>query len=251
MFFAAPGEYEAGGLFTVSHLALTLLTVIGIILALKFTKNRSNVQNIIRNCTIFVWIYEVVIIAFKITTGGIENVNNYVPLYYCSLLLYAGLLSSFAKGRLKRMGDVFLATGGIVGGALYLIYPLTSIATYPAFHVVSTHSFIFHGIMVYLGILINITRYIEINHKDIIYYFWLVVFASALASIVNRIFDSNLMFISKNFPGNIVIEPLYNLSGKFFPLVMTFGQAILPFYFVYGILKGIRRKKVQTEKNWV
>ena len=62
------------------------------------------------------WIFEVIIVLFKVITGGIKNINNYVPLYYCSLLLYAGLLSSFAKNELKRMGDVFLATGGIIGG---------------------------------------------------------------------------------------------------------------------------------------
>lgn len=241
MFFAAPGIYKACGLFTQGHLILALTTVLGIIVALKYTK-KSNVKNIIRNCTIFLWIYEIVIIIFKISTGGIQNVNNYVPLYYCSLLLYAGLLSSFAKGRFKRIGDVFLATGGIVGGMLYLIYPVTSIATYPMFHLVSVHSFIFHGIMVYLGLLINITNYVEINSKDMIYYFYLVLFASFLASIVNRIFDSNLMFISKNFPGNIVIEPLYKYTGKFFTLIMTFGQATLPFYLVYGILR-IKNKK--------
>lgn len=240
MFFAAPGIYKACGLFTLGHLILALLTVCGIVLALKYTK-KNNVKNIIRSCTIFVWVCEIVIIIFKISTGGIENVNNYVPLYFCSLLLYAGLLSSFAKGKVKRIGDVFLATGGIVGGMFYLIYPVTSIAIYPMFHLVSIHSFIFHGTMVYLGILINITNYVQINSKDIVYYFWLVLFVSFLASIVNRIFGSNLMFISQNFPGNIIIEPLYNYTGKFFTLIMTFGQATLPFYFIYGITKILKK----------
>lgn len=245
MFFSEPGKYEACNLFTIGHFILFLLTIVGIIVALKCTKSIKNTKKIIKNCTIFIWIFEIVIIIFKISTGGIAHVNNYVPLYYCSILLYAGLLSSFAKGKLKRIGDVFLATGGIIGGALFLIYPITSLATYPMFHLVSVHSFIFHGMMVYLGLLINLTQYIELKNKDIIYYFSIVCLVAFVAYIVNQIFDSNLMFISKNFPGNVVIEFLYNTTGKYFSLVMTLGQATLPFYLIYAL----KRKRKSNEKE--
>ena len=237
MFFASPGTYKACGLFTSGHLFLTLITISSIIILLKFTNEKQNIKRIIKACTIFLWIFEFIIIGFKIFTGGLENINNYVPLYYCSILLYAGLLSSFAGGKLKRIGDVFLATGGIVGGVLYLIYPITSIATYPIFHLVSVHSFIFHGIMIYLGMLINLTNYIKLERKDIKYYFFIISVVAFVSYIVNQIFDSNLMFISKNFPGNIVINTLYNASGKYFPLIMVLGQATLPFYIVYGFRK--------------
>lgn len=248
MFFSGPGKYEACGLYTIGHLILGLITVIAIILALKYTK-KENVKKIIRNCTIFVWLYEIVIIVFKVSTGGVENVNNYLPLYYCSMLLYAGLLSSFGKGKLKRMGDVFLATGGIIGGALYLIYPITSIATYPAFHLVSTHSFIFHGIMLYIGILMHLTSYIELEKKDIKYYFFIICIISIVSYIINQIFDSNLMFISKNFPGNVIINTLYKTTGKFFPLIMIIGQATLPFYLVYGFKKEKKQEIINDEEK--
>lgn len=245
MFWAKAGEYEACNLFTLGHFSLVILTILGIIVALKITKNKKNIQKIIRNCTIFIWIFEVIIIFFKISTGGWLNVNNYVPLYYCSILLYAGALSSFSKGKLKRMGDVFLATGGIVGGAFFMLYPITSLATYPVFHLVSLHSFIFHGIMIYIGLLINFTHYVELNKKDIVYYFSIVAIVATIAYVVNQIFDSNLMFISKNFPGNIVINFLYNATGKYFALIMVLGQATLPFYIIYGLTK----KQDEKESN--
>lgn len=241
--FAKQGEYEPCGIFTKEHFLLIVLTIIGIKISLKKTINKTHkeVRQIIKKCTIAMWIFEVIIILFKIITGGIRNLNNYVPLYYCSLLLYAGLLSSFAKNELKRMGDVFLATGGIIGGIVFILYPSTSLPTYPAIHIVSLHSFIFHGIMIYLGLLINKTKYIEIQLSDIKYYFILVGCICVLAYIVNSIFGSNLMFISNNFPGT-PIEIIYNITGKYFTLLMSLGQMILPFYIVYGIVK-------QTEKN--
>ena len=48
------------------------------------------------------------------------------------------------------------------------------------------------------------------------------------------IFDSNLMFISKDFPGT-AISFVYNLTGNFFTLTMIVIQATIPFYMVYLI----------------
>ena len=226
-------KYEPCGIFTLGHLILVIVTILGIIISLKKTASSSkeDVKKIIKTLTIILWIFEIIVISFKIKTGGIRYIENYVPLYYCSILLYAGLLSSFGKNKLKRMGDVFLATGGIIGGIIFIIFPTTSLPTYPMLHFVSLHSFLFHGIMVYLGILLNVTNYIELKSSDIKYYATLVGFVCILAYIINQIFDSNLMFISKNFPGTLV-ELLYNLTGPFFTIVACIGQMTLPFYIV-------------------
>lgn len=247
MFFSKPGEYEPCGIFTLGHLKLIILTAICITMALKntVTKSKNEIKNIIKKCTITMWIFEAIIIAFKLCTGDIRNVNNYIPLYYCSLLLYAGLLSSFGKNKLERMGNVFLATGGIVGGVVFMILPTTSLPSYPMFHLVSIHSYIFHGVMVYLGLLINLTHYIEIEKNDIKYYASLVGCVCILAFIVNNIFDSNLMFISKNFLGT-PIEIIYKYTGRLFTLVMSVGQMTLPFYCVYEVIK-IRKEAKRKE----
>ena len=241
MLFARPGEYEPCGMFTSGHFELISVTIVGIFITLKNTMNKTKeeVGQIIKRCTIAMWILEVIKIIFKLCTEDIRNLNNYVPLYYCSLLLYAGLLSSFAKDKLKRMGDVFLATGGIIGGIAFMIFPTTSLPAYPMLHILSLHSFWYHGTMVYLGVLINITHYIELEKSDIKYYASLVGTVCILAYIMNRIFDSNLMFISKNFPGTPV-EILYNITGSFFTIVMSVAQMTLPFYVVYEIKRAKR-----------
>ena len=242
MLFAESGKYEPCGLFTPGHIILLIITIIGIIIALKktVTKSKKEIKQIIKRCTILVWILEAIIVSFKLATGDIRNINNYVPLYYCSLLLYAGALSSFTKGTLKRVGDVFLATGGIAGGLIFMIFPTTSLPIYPMMHIVSLLSFLFHGIMLYLGILINITNYITLQLKDIKYYASLVGIICLLAFILNKKFDSNLMFISKNFPGT-PIEYIYKFTGPFFTPVVSICQMTLPFLTIYGM------KNVKTD----
>lgn len=245
MFFAKPGKYEACGIFSKGHMVLFTFMIIGILIALYYTnkKSKDEVQQIIKNCTIFLWILEIIKILFNLLNGNINNPNSYIPLYYCSLILYAGLFSSFSKGILKRVGDVFLATGGIVAGVWFTIVPLTSLTVYPIFHYISIQSFILHGTMIYLGLLINITHYIEYSKKDFKYYFWLIIVIGILAYVVNLILDTNLMFVSKNYPGT-PIEILYNLFGKLYPVIAILGQAIIPFFVILWLKENTNLGKV-------
>ena len=245
MFFAKPNEYPPCGMFTTQHFILIILTVTAIFIALKKTvhKNKDEIKKIIKHLTTIIWILEFVKISFNLFIEKTTNVNDFLPLYYCSLLLYAGFLSSFTKGPFKHAGDVFLATGSIVGGVVFILFPTTSLPTFPAFHFISIHSFFYHGTMVYLTLLVNKTHYVEINKEDIIYFASLVGVVCILALMVNMEFHSNLMFISENFP-NTPIELFYNLTGRWFTPLMILIQMFIPFYFVYGIIKRKEKKEV-------
>lgn len=229
------------------HLVLFLATILLVFLAVKYTKikEKSNVKKIIKFLTIIVWILEVLKIIYTFKSGNGCNLNKFIPLYYCSLLLYSGILSSFGKGKIQRIGDVFLATGGIVAGIIFLIFPTTSLPEYPVFHFISLHSYFFHGTMIYIGLIIHKFEYIELNKKDIAYYAGLISVICILAYIINTKYGSNLMFISQNFPGT-PIEYAYKLTGRFFTLFMSIAQITIPFYIAYGV--NLIVKKVRVNK---
>lgn len=248
--FSKIGKYEPCGIFTKGHFILIAITILGIYISLKKTcnKNKEEIKNIIKKTTIIMLILETIKIIFSIKQNTLKAVNTYVPLYYCSILLYAGIFSSFGKGILKKVGDVSLATGAIVGGIVFIIYPSTSLPTYPAFHFLSIHSFIYHGAMIYLGILINKTKYIELKKEDAKYFASLIGIMCVIATIINNRFDGNLMFISKNFPGT-PLEILYKLTngGFLYTLVMILSQMTLPFYVPYYYIK--KKEEMQKEEN--
>lgn len=248
--FSKSETYPSCGMFTKGHFILIAITVVAIIIALKFTmkKNKEQVHKIIRGLTIPICILEIIKIVFNISIVSIKNVNGYLPFYYCSMLIYAGLISSFGKGKIKRIGDVFLATGSIVGGIVFILFPTTSLPSYPIFHFISLYSFFFHGTMVYLGILVNVTDYIKLEKEDIKYFVSLVGTICVIALIINNIFDSNLMFVSKNFP-NSPLEIIYNLTNGsiLYNLIMIGVQLTLPFYVPYYIIKKIKR--TQSKEN--
>lgn len=60
MFLAKPGEYEPCGILTTGHLVLGITTIVAVLIALKHTINKKKIKQIIKKCTIFVWICEVI-----------------------------------------------------------------------------------------------------------------------------------------------------------------------------------------------
>ena len=238
MFLSKPGEYEPCDMFTVKHLILFIATCLVVLVAVNNTKvmQKEDIRKIIRKFTLVIWILEILKTVYNIAIGKGSEINKMVPLYYCSLFLYSGLLSSYGKGILKRIGDVFLATGGIVGGLIFLMLPTTSLPEYPLFHFISMHSFFYHGAMVYLGIIINKFKYIDLKLSDLKYYALLIAAVCLGAYFLNEKYGSNLMFISRDFPGTI-LSTLYNNTGKLYTPLSCLVQMTLPFLLVFSIVK--------------
>ena len=240
MFFSKIGEYKACGLFGFGHFSFVFVTALAIAVSLFFTKNKSRAQieKSIKIIVITTWLFELFRIGYKLSCGDYMFLESYVPLFYCSIFLYAGLLSAFGKGKIKRAGDVTLMTGSLVGGIVFLIFPTTSLLDYPAFHFVSVHSFLYHGAMVYVGLLLLTNKYIELKKSDILLYAMLTAALCLTALIVNSIFDCNLMFISKGFPGSFG-DALYLSTQKLYTPLAILVHLLLPYYVVYGINKKI------------
>lgn len=256
MFFSLPYEYTPCGLFGLGHALLfcmTALLIAGGLYAARGWDARA-VRRMVRVVTALLWVLEIGKILFVLFKTGSRNPNDFIPLYYCSLVLYEGLFSSVGKGHLRRLGDVFLATGGLIGGACFLICPDTSLPRYPVFHFISFHSFLLHGLMVFLGLLLLLRGVVRLRPADVGYCAGLVSAMCAAALAYNNIYSAvtgtdtaNLMFMSRDFPGTPV-HLLYALTGRAFPVAMWLLQAFVPYYAVFGAVTFLSKKKKNCEK---
>ena len=106
MLFKNANQVTPCGLFSIGHLLLFTITMISIVIALKLTKNikQEKVKEIIRKSTIILWILEIIKIIFNIKNYGVREVNKYVPLYFCSLILYAGIFTWVLQRNFKKSG---------------------------------------------------------------------------------------------------------------------------------------------------
>ena len=257
MFFCAPNAYPPAGLFSIGHLILFLLAAAGVAVALFFSRRMDEpaIRRTVRVLTAVLWAMEAGKILFVLLVAGSRNPNDFVPLYYCSIVLYAGVLSSLPEGRLRCAGDCFLATAGLVGGLAYLISPTSTLLQYPAFHVLSLHSFFLHGAMVYLGLLLLIRGVYRPVFRDILYPATIISVVCALALLFNLVYDrangvaiANLMFLSQNTPGT-PLAWIWRLTGRFYTPFMWLVQAYGPFLLAFWateLFRKIKQRKIQA-----
>lgn len=230
MFFSRMGEYDAGGLFSVGHFVLLFLTLVSIFLALNKTLQYSydKIRALIRRLIVFLSALEVLKIYFNFKIGNGGQLMSWVPLYFCTICIYAGLLSCFASGPLQHIGDVFLATGSLIGGICFLLYPSSSIMLYPTFHFLTVHSFLYHGTMVYIGILMNRSGLVKLQSSDLKHYALYVTAFCLLCWALNVKLHTNFMFISDTFSGTLLDIP-YRILGPLYTPAAIAVQAIVPF----------------------
>lgn len=230
VFFCKEGQFAAGGLFSAGHFILLATTIFFIYKALNKTLQYSfqKIRGIIKKLVITMTIFELAKIAFHFIQGDMNELKDWVPLYFCSIFLYAGWLSVFAKGFLRHAGDVFLASGSLIGGICFLLYPSSSLLLYPSFHFLCFHSFLYHGVMVYIGVLMNRSGLVNLKKEDMHLYFWFTSLICILAWIINLRYGTNFMFISDTFHGTLLDIP-YRVLGPFYTPVLILVQAIVPF----------------------
>lgn len=236
--FAKRGMFEAYKMFSAGHLYLIIVSVcfIGFAVYKSIDMDRERVLKTVRRCSKILWVLEITKIIFNLCIGNAADFNSYLPLYFCSIPLYCTVLSGYSKGVLKRISDVFLVVGGIVGGVAYILSPNTTAGTYPVFHFITIQSYILHSIMIYIGILFVATGYVELKMRDMIGYSMMVVAFSVTAYTVNHFLGTNLMFVSKTFP-NTAIDIVYRFNPRMYPVSITFLQAVPPFFVVFFLSK--------------
>ncbi|MCR5332646.1 MAG: YwaF family protein [Bacilli bacterium] len=93
-----------------------------------------------------------------------------LPFDTCSIIMWAGLAAGFGKGRLKTLGECWLISGGIVGGFSAMLF-LSALKYYPFFTFGAFYSMIWHIVMVFTGLWLVVTVYVEPNFKSLMYGF--------------------------------------------------------------------------------
>ena len=240
-------EYGYGpirGMFSIDHLLFTVLGLVAIIALLVLTKNKTKEQidKYIKIIFIVVAILEVLKIIWNFCVRTNLELINWVPLYFCSIFIYASGMYSYGKGLIRKIGLYLIVYGQIIGGIVFLLYPASSVGIQPLVHILTMHSWVYHVLTGYVGIVLIIHYFNEYKFSDIKIYGITILGIELFVYLFNIVFDTNLMFI--NEPG--VIEPLnyvLDIFGVFYPLVIGLFQGIGTFILSYGIIKIVRKIK--------
>ena len=273
-FFCKENEYEPVGMFSLGHIVtLIIFLLIVAFCAYKCRKiGKDKAIFLTKIIAIVVTVLEIIKITIAFINGEGDKLDHWVPLYFCSMFIYAAWLAGYAKGKIADLGRAFVGTGGIIAGLSFLIFPTTSFTMYPLFHYFCMYSMVYHSLMVFLGITYLLNGVVKIDKKSFIDY---VIFCSVLnilAIIVNSLpiyihvdnvptsgynypypYYTNFMFLKR--AGNIPVKILCDISDKV-PVIFTilmfiiciFGTYFL-IWLVVTIIEKIRGKKAYGENN--
>lgn len=232
--FKEAGVNPPAGMFSWGH--LILLTFFGV-LAMGFyhfsrSWTRKKTVHFFKIFSLVLFALEIFKIVWNVSTYGINIIalNRFIPLYYCSIFLYAFILLSWGRGKIAHASLVWMTYGGLIAGVAFLLYPSSSLLEYPFFHFLSIHSIFFHMSLVLISLMILRGNFYEPNKKDFMPFVYFSLLFMGLAFIINKLVGTNLMFLGTP----IAIAPfiwLNNQSPVLFEFVMFYAQLFLPFLF--------------------
>ncbi len=208
--YLAPANEIPGTMFTPLHFIFASVLLSLVILAcVYFTKRK----HLLKKTYIILWatmsIVEVIKITYESTTGKTLGVDLQwiLPLYPCSLYMYAMPFAIWGKGNVKYSACGFVCTVALMGGAINFVYPMTVLPYYSCISFIGMHTFIYHGILFFTAVTMLSTGYHSFKGVT---KWWQPVLASipALilsipANIVNYTVDADYMF----FRGNSAFLP--------------------------------------------
>ena len=238
---------DYGGLAQYIYL---IIAIIGLILFLWTLKKSSHdkVHKIIQGLTIFLIAFYII----KTTWESIYDIKLFgsfntglLPFDSCSLIMIAGLISSFCKGKVKDYSNAWIATGSIVGGIATMVR-LNAFKFYPFLSFGASYSMIWHFLMVFIGLLLIVTNYVDINYKTLIKGFIFHLCFSLIVIPIDFIFDFDFMMY-KYLGGIPFFESIGTkliANGYIFlnPIIMLILYFIA-FHIIYLIIVLIQKTK--------
>lgn len=239
-FFCKEYEYPPVGMFTLGHILILIAFIILIGIAVYCCRNigKEKAIKLTKIIAIVVAILETIKITIALINGEGDKLDHWIPLYFCSMFIYAAFLAGFNKGKIGDLGRSFVGTGGIIAGAAFLVFPTTSFNMYPLFHYFCLYSMVYHSFMVFLGITYLLNGVVKINKESFINYIVFCSVLNVLAIIINSIpiyiyvpndttgiytypYYTNFMFLKRadNIPIQLV-QKLSDFSGLLYTIIM-------------------------------
>lgn len=225
------------GLFSVQHITVMIalfIVIAGAVWLSAVKMSKRGVWITLLVIAILSTVLEIVKIAIRLYKG--EGFNSWVPLYFCSLFIYALWLAICKTPVLRNTGCAFLLFGGVFAGISFLIMPSTSLAFLPLWHPSSLHSLLYHSLMIYSGFIVLCKGFYVPRAKHFLNYLVFVTFFFVLAYVVNHYNGSNLMFVTD--PVDIApLKWIYEKSHIAYTIVVYLGHTAVLFWLIYSLYK--------------
>ena len=241
-------EEDSAGLFGSEHILYIIFTFVfvGFLLFLSRRVTARGFRKIHTMLTISLTLFEIVKIALNIMANS--PIDDWIPFYFCGLFNFALWFLFSNREWLKKVGYSYITMGGILAGVFFTFYPSTSLARYPALHPASLHAAVFHGAMIYFGLLILMRGFYLPKGEDLKYYFSFISIASLISLFINHYFGANCMFLRDPF-GLPHLSTLAEHFPVLYIIIVWLAQAFILFKISISIYNLIGKAKTNAFSN--
>lgn len=154
--FLPPANELAGTLFTPLHLLFAAIVAALVIASGLRLAQKSEIT--IRTVFGILWatavVFEIAKIVWETYAGKTVSFEwgGILPLYPCSIFMYAMPLAVFGKGKLRYMGCGYVCSLGLLGGLINFVYPANVLSHYSCLSFAGFHTFFYHGLIVFCAL---------------------------------------------------------------------------------------------------
>ena len=221
-------------LFSPMHIVYIILVyLLGFALSYFFrnTKHQS-ISRGLKVLSLIMPILEISKIAWEsyydITTGQGFNYGGILPLYTCSLFMYALIGAAWGRGRLREYCLSFITTVSLLYGAVGVVY-CNGLNYYPFWTFGAFYSLFFHSAMFVTGVFLLVSGYKRLEWADclraMIPILALAVIAVPFNYVYNHLANSNADYMLLYSGGGV---PIYqDLSEKLAQKGLRFVYTII------------------------
>lgn len=239
---------DYGGIAQYVYLVISIVLLVFLLFKLR-KSSKEKVKKIIRGTSIFLLLFYIAKTTWEsfydIKLTGAFN-TGLLPFDTCSIIMFAGMIAGFAKGKIAKMAQCWLTTGGVVGGIATMLF-LNAFKYYPFFSFGAFYSMIWHFLMVFIGILLIITEYVDIKYVSVLYGYAFHLIISFFVIPLDFIFNWDFM-LYLNLGGVPIFEDLASkltaMNLQFLNPIIMLVLYFIAFSIIYIIpleLKKIRK----------
>ena len=241
--FLPPASELPGTLFTPLHFAFSAFVLTAIIfLGLKTAKKS---EKTIRAVFLAIWItvscLEIIKILWETYSGKTVSLElgGILPLYPCSIFMYAIPLAVWGKKYVRDMGCGYVCTLGLLGGAVNFLYPANILSNYSCISFAGFHTFLYHGAILFCALVMLKSGYHSYQKATRAWHLLLpavpALAVSVAANIVNfSKINSDYMFFKLN---SLFFAPIGAATPDWFSVLLVYALYLLihaspyvPFY---------------------
>ena len=201
-------------------------------------------------------------IVWETLSGASHNFEwgGILPLYPCSIFMYAMPLAIFGRGKVRYMGCGYVCTLGLLGAAVNFFYPANILSNYSCLSFAGFHTFFFHGAILFCALVMLISGYHSYKSAKTVWDLLLPALPALAVSVVANLVNfskigSDYMFFKLN---SFFMAPLGALLPDAVSVLLVYAIYLfihalpyLPCYIRHRLLtaRGLHTSHVLQENN--